>query len=241
MPTETSIKSKLDVIKDFYDTTYHKYSTPPRLISGHHRNLAERLALRPGQKVLDVACGTGEWLLATRQRGVIVNGVDISDKAIDACREAMPDAEFVVAPAEALPFPEQTFDIVTCLGALEHFVDAEAALAEMIRVGKPDARFVILVPNSGFLTRRLGLFRGTNQAMVKEEVLSLEEWRDMFEKAGLVVNQCWADLHVLSQAWIMSGSWYQWPIRFVQALMLLVWPLRWQYQVFYLCGKKIRL
>ncbi len=237
MPTENAMKKKLDASKAFYDTSYHQDSTPPRIISKHYQNLAKRLAVYPGEKVLDVACGTGEWLLAAQHRGAIVKGIDLSEKAIGACREAMPEAEFMVGKAEVLPFPDQTFDLITCLGALEHFIDMDAAIAEMIRVGKPNARYVILVPNADFLTRRLGFFQGTNQAMIKEEVLSLEAWRELFERSGLTVNQCWADLHVLSKDWIMRGSWLQSLIRLTQALMLLVWPLRWQYQVYYLCSK----
>ena len=241
MPKGQTVKNKLAASKEFYDTSYHQSSMPPRIISKHYKNLARRLAVYPGEKVLDVACGTGEWLLAAHQRGAIINGIDLSNKAIEACREGMPDGQFVVGEAEDLPFPDQTFDLITCLGALEHFIDAETALAEMFRVGKPNARYVILVPNADFLTRRLFFFQGTNQAMIKEDVLSLVAWSEMFEKSGMEVKECWADLHVLSKAWIMRGSWHHSLIRLTQALLLLVWPLRWQYQVFFLCNKKIHL
>lgn len=225
-------------IKNFYDRIYHKDAGPVAAVGRYHRNLARRLDIRPGERVLDVACGTGEWLLAVRERQASVAGTDISDRALSVCRSALPEGHFETGPAERLPFAAESFDLVTCLGALEHFLDKDAALSEMLRVGKPDARFLILVPNAGFLTRRLGLFHGTEQAAVREDVLSLEQWRALFEKNGLTVTRRWADLHVLSLGWITKGTPYRWPLRLAQAVLLALWPLRWQYQVFHLCRRR---
>lgn len=238
MNNETIQKKALDTSKKYYNDKYHQYAKPPKDINIHYLKLADILSIRSNERVLDIACGTGEWLLAARRKGAIVKGIDISDIAIKACREGMPDGEFVVGPAETLPFSDESFDLVTCLGSLEHFVNRDAALAEMIRVGTPEARYIILVPNSGFLTRRLGFFSGTNQAGIKEDVLSLEEWREIFENAGLIIKQRWADLHILSLAWILKGPWHQWFIRLAQALLLIIWPLSWQYQVYHLCHKR---
>ena len=96
---------------------------------------------------------------------------------------------------------------------------------------------MILVPNKDFLTRRLGLYAGTRQVDAKEVVRTLEEWRALFEQAGLKVEARWKDLHVLSWRWISLGRWYRVPLRFAQAIMLAVWPLRWQYQVYHLVGR----
>jgi hypothetical protein len=107
----------------------------------------------------------------------------------------------------------------------------------MARVAKKDARFVILVPNADFLTRKLKLFGGTNQKDAKEVVRTLEEWESLFEQAGLRVSRKWKDLHVLSWNWIGMNGWLRAPFRAMQALLLLIWPLRWQYQVYHLCEK----
>jgi SAM-dependent methyltransferase len=191
-----------------------------------------------GQCVLDVACGIGGWLLAVRERGAYPVGIDVSDKAIDICRAVMPDGEFHVGFAENLPFQDSRFHVVSCLGSLEHFPDPESALNEMVRVATEDAVFLILVPNAGFLTRRLGLYRGTCQVAVREDMRTLREWREIFEAAGLQVEQRWRDLHVLSWLWISSKRWYHIPLRAAQAILLAVWPLSWQYQVYHLCRKR---
>ncbi|HEU4342883.1 MAG TPA: hypothetical protein VFU31_15085 [Candidatus Binatia bacterium] len=106
----------------------------------------------------------------------------------------------------------------------------------MIRAAKPNAGFLLLVPNADFPPRRLGLYSGTEQAAVREEVRSLEGWQTLFQSAGLKVVDRWRDLHVVSVAWITRGPWYGWPVRGAQALALPLWPLSWQYQVYHLCA-----
>jgi SAM-dependent methyltransferase len=126
------------------------------------------------------------------------------------------------------------------LGSLEHFVQPVMALEEMRRVARDDAKFVLLVPNADFLTRKLGLFRGTYQVDAKEVVRTLEAWNAIFAEAGLVVDERWKDLHILSWAWIRKGRWFMLPFRLLQALVMPLWPLRWQYQVYHLCRKATR-
>ena len=165
-------------------------------------------------------------------------GFDISSVALQVCRKYLPRAGLYCAAAEQLPLNNQQFDFVSCLGALEHFPDPREALREMTRVAKPSALFLLLVPNAGFLPLRLGLYSGTHQAKVWEDVRSIGEWQDLFESAGLRILYRWRDLHVLSAAWVLVGGWHQWPLRAAQALALPVWPLTWQYQIYHLCKLK---
>ncbi len=227
----------LDEIRDFYDSTYYQDNRPkpPRR---HDFALLKKIDVNMGNRVLDVACGTGEWLQACWSKGATPCGIDLSERAIATCKQVMPEGEFYVQAAEKLPFPDNSFDVVTCLGSIEHFVQPEQALAEMMRVAKEDACFVLLVPNSDFLTRKLGLFAGTYQVDAREVVRPLDEWRSMFEGAGLEITSMWKDLHVVSWDWIKKGKWYQIPLRFLQAIVLPLWPIKWQYQVFHLCRKR---
>lgn len=226
----------LEEIRSFYDSVYYKEKTirQPRR---HEKSLVKKLHVTTGLAVLDVACGTGEWLAACAEVGAVVAGIDLSERAIETCREILPDGEFYAQAAETLPFDDGKFNIVTCLGSLEHFVRPVQALEEMKRVAAGDAQFVLLVPNSDFLTRKLGLFAGTYQVDAKEEVRTLEEWDSIFNEAGLSVISRWKDLHILSWAWIRKGKWFQIPLRLAQALVMPLWPLRWQYQVYHLCIK----
>jgi ubiquinone/menaquinone biosynthesis C-methylase UbiE len=200
--------------------------------------LAARFEPWRGKRLLDVACGTGTWLRGAADLGAITAGVDLSQVAVEICRRELPKSEVHCSPAEKLPFDDQQFDFVSCLGALEHFLDPKMALAEMLRVAKPRAEFLLLVPNANFPPARLRLYRGTVQAGMREDTRSLEGWQQLFESAGLTVLNRWRDLHVISLRWIMRGPWYLWPLRLAQALMLLLWPLCWQYQVYYHCSAR---
>lgn len=225
-------------VKQFYDTDYYAEEQAERGAPRHLVAIARRMGDLHGKAALDVACGTGQWLQLLGNQGASLAGIDISEAAVARCRARLPQAEVHQGVAEQLPFDDIRFDLVTCMGSLEHFLDQPAALAEMLRVARTDARFLILVPNAGFLTRRLGLYRGTQQAAVRETVLSIEAWNALFESAGLRVIGKWRDLHPLSIDWIMRGSWLLRPVRLLQALALTMWPVSWQYQVYFLCVRQ---
>jgi SAM-dependent methyltransferase len=209
--------------QQFYDQTYYAAKGGPRAsATWHPRRIAHRLGNLRGKRVLDVACGRGEWLELLGRQGALLSGIDISERAVKACLEHLPGADV---------------RLVTCLGSLEHFADKPRALGEMVRVGAVQARYLILVPNAGFLTRRLGFYAGTQQTRLREDVYSLDTWMDLFRAAGLVVQSRWRDLHTLDRRWIATGPMWQWFLRAAQAAMLPIWPIAWQYQVYHLCKK----
>jgi ubiquinone/menaquinone biosynthesis C-methylase UbiE len=221
----------------FYDDSYYSDATTDVRVSSHLRRLAKKVDISMETEILDVACGTGNWLMAAREAGAIPFGIDISEKAIEICKQVMAGGTFICGGADSLPFEDKKFDFVSCLGALEHFPDISQSLEEIVRVAKDDACFLLLVPNSGFLTARLGLYSGTHQTEVKEEVHTIEEWEQLFYNAGLKVDKKWKDLHVLSWGWISKARIWGIPLRALQALLLWMWPLRWQYQVYFFCVK----
>ncbi len=233
----TEENRELADMKSYYDDVYYADASKPLQSSAHLRKLAKIVAVSDADAVLDIACGLGEWLHVCLKDGASVAGVDLSERAIDYCKKHMPEGDFHAVPAESLPFNDAQFDLLSCLGSLEHFVEPVIALKEMVRVAKPDARFLLLVPNADFLTRKLGLFGGTNQKDAKEVVRTLPEWESLFNQAGLSVTAKWKDLHVMSWSWISMNGWFAIPMRGLQAAVLWFWPLRWQYQVYHLCEK----
>jgi demethylmenaquinone methyltransferase/2-methoxy-6-polyprenyl-1,4-benzoquinol methylase len=99
-------------------------------------------AVQPGQRVLDLACGTGDvtWMLA--ERGAEVIGSDINaDMMALANRKGERDLPFVLADAGDLPFPDGYFDLVTCSFAGRGFPDWPRVLGEVHRVLKPGGVF----------------------------------------------------------------------------------------------------
>jgi ubiquinone/menaquinone biosynthesis C-methylase UbiE len=224
-----------DEVRHFYDDHYYAFTSSENSVPWQVRRIANRLGNLDSRKVLDIACGTGLWLQELARRGATTSGMDISSKAVQECRRRLPNGDIREGVAETLPFSDREFDLVTCLGSLEHFLDQQQALREMRRVAKPGMKILILVPNSGFLTRRLGLYRGTEQTAIRETVRSIDEWENLFRDAGITVYQRWRDLHPLSAHWIQTGPFWRWPLRAMQAVALLLWPMRWQYQIYFLC------
>lgn len=117
------------------------------------RALLEEVRPRPGERVLDVACGTG--LLAHELARVIgpgghVVGVDLSQAMVDAATRRSRDPAsaptcFARMDAQSLAFPDASFDVVLCCFGLMYLPDAERAIAEMRRVLRPGGRLGLAV------------------------------------------------------------------------------------------------
>jgi len=103
-----------------------------------------------GSAILDVGCGTGRALLILcKRRPARLAGMDISPKAIDVARDRLSghNADLRVGDAEAaLPWPDETFDVVTMTAAIHHFPHPERVINHAFRVLKPDGRLIIADP-----------------------------------------------------------------------------------------------
>ncbi|MFB2580595.1 class I SAM-dependent methyltransferase [Herbiconiux sp. P15] len=104
------------------------------------------VAPRPGEKILDLAAGTGTSSASLAQSGAHVVAADFSPGMIEVGRRqqaAVPNIEFVVADGMHLPFADAEFDAVTISFGLRNIADPKVALAELYRVTKPGGRIVI--------------------------------------------------------------------------------------------------
>jgi ubiquinone/menaquinone biosynthesis C-methylase UbiE len=109
--------------------------------------LLDAAAVGVGDRVLDVACGTGIVARLARKRvgpdGKVV-GVDMSPPMLAVAREAGPEVEWREGNAMALPLARgETFDVVTCQQGLQFFPDREVAVREMFRALVPDGRLAV--------------------------------------------------------------------------------------------------
>lgn len=103
-------------------------------------------------RLLDVGCGTGT--LATWCLGLAglasVTGLDMSENMIAKANAKVTDAvlrermQFVVGDAEHLPFPDHSFDVLTCCNSFHHYPHQDRAVAEMHRVLKPGGRIILI-------------------------------------------------------------------------------------------------
>jgi SAM-dependent methyltransferase len=160
------------------------------------------LAPAAGGSLLDVACGSGGFLRVADERGFEPTGIDISQAAIAIAAERVPGADLRVGDAEHLPFPDSSFDVVTCLGSLEHFESPERGAAEIARVLRPSGSALVFVPNLFFLGHVwLGLRHGTQPSeggqQFSETFRSSKGWLSLLEGAGLSVERYepWNKIH----------------------------------------------
>ncbi|RKR73070.1 demethylmenaquinone methyltransferase/2-methoxy-6-polyprenyl-1,4-benzoquinol methylase [Frondihabitans australicus] len=101
------------------------------------------LSAKRGEKILDIAAGTGTSSAAIAKTGAEVTALDFSAGMVEVGRKRQPHIEFVVGDAEDLPFGDDTFDAVTISFGLRNVNRPRTALAEMYRVLKPGGRLVI--------------------------------------------------------------------------------------------------
>jgi SAM-dependent methyltransferase len=104
-----------------------------------------RVGLEPKQLVLDVGCGVGAFLRLVAERGGRPHGIDASEALLAIARLRLPDADLRRGDMEALPYADDTFDLVTGFTSFFFASDIVAALREAGRVAKPGAAVVINV------------------------------------------------------------------------------------------------
>ncbi len=101
------------------------------------------LALRPGERVLDVGAGTGISTEELGRSGAFAVGADLSTGMLRAGHRMRPDVPLLAGDALKLPFADGVFDAVTISFALRNVVDTAAALRELARVTRPGGRLVV--------------------------------------------------------------------------------------------------
>jgi SAM-dependent methyltransferase len=227
-------------IAQFYDTVYYQTATKHAIRPlAHYRTMLSFLRpLRADAAILDVGCGTGLFLRAAADAGLKAYGIDISQRAVDMAKHAVPEATIVRSAGESLPFESGTFDYIFYGGTLEHFLDVDKGLDEAVRVTKPDATFLIVVPNKNYWLWRVRGTAGTHQSDVKELLLDRAGWEALFKKHGIVPVRVHHDPWPWESVAIFK---YKNPWRILRrAAYRLIWlfvPLRFTYQFCFVCQK----
>jgi ubiquinone/menaquinone biosynthesis C-methylase UbiE len=209
--------TKQQKIADWFNQTYtfrgNSYLRPKQA----YYIFLKLLGASKGQKILDVACGLGRLLEVAAEKELSPVGIDISSVAIDRCKKKLPAIPTYVGNAEDLPFDDQAFDYVTCLGSLERMLDRDKVLQEIKRVLNNSGTICILVRNSNswkwkFIKKPLGLVNKEGN----QDAMSLEQWVALLESNGLKAINIYCD---------------QWPImKFKVILSLGLWKKFWNLQ-----------
>ncbi len=154
--TQVPLKEKVQRVTQVFDSVANRYDLMNDLMSGGMHRLWKRFTIelsgvRRGQQVLDLAGGTGDlaakFATLVGEPGQVVLG-DINAAMLQVGRERLLNkgalVNYAQMNAEALPFADNSFDLISIAFGLRNVTDKEAALASMFRVLKPGGRILIL-------------------------------------------------------------------------------------------------
>jgi demethylmenaquinone methyltransferase/2-methoxy-6-polyprenyl-1,4-benzoquinol methylase len=131
-----------------FDRIAPVYDVMNRLMTGGldraWRRLTVESVVRPGDRVLDACCGTGDLAIAAEQEGGIVTGLDFAPRMLELARRKSETVSWVEGDLLTLPFEDGTFDAATVGFGVRNVADLELALRELRRVLRPGGRLAIL-------------------------------------------------------------------------------------------------
>jgi ubiquinone/menaquinone biosynthesis C-methylase UbiE len=133
------LASAAEIYDEFFVPALFEQWAPPVL---------DAAAVRKGEQVLDVACGTGVLTRAAAARAGRATGLDVNPGMLAVARKRGGGIDWRESRAEALPFADGSFDVVLSQFGLMFFEDRDAALREMLRVLRPGGRLAIAVWDS---------------------------------------------------------------------------------------------
>jgi demethylmenaquinone methyltransferase / 2-methoxy-6-polyprenyl-1,4-benzoquinol methylase len=141
------IAPRYDLINDLQSFGLHRY---------WKRRVVELAGVQSGTRALDICCGTGDLAFGMARRGAQVMALDFSAGMLEVAQQRMARQKgqgteaatqnlgFVQGDAERLPFPDNSFDVVTVGYGLRNLASWETGLQEMVRVAKPGGRIIVL-------------------------------------------------------------------------------------------------
>ena len=147
-PTRADLDKQPHEVARMFDAVARRYDLTNTVLTGGIDHLWRRAVVRavdaaPGERVLDIAAGTGTSSEPYADRGVQVVPADFSHGMLAEGYRRRPDLPFTAADAMRLPFVDDAFDVVTMSFGLRNVADPGAALREFRRVVRPGGRLVV--------------------------------------------------------------------------------------------------
>jgi SAM-dependent methyltransferase len=215
--------SPVNSSREGYDALYSVASLSK--IDSFYLWCLDQMQLPAGASLLDVSCGAGELVRLASRRGVRAMGIDFSQVVAQVAHRNV-NPSVAVADGERLPFTDSSFDFVSNIGSLEHFLNPAQGALEMARVLRPGGRAFTLLPNTfGLLTTiwdayRKGVTAADDQPLQRYGARA--DWQRLLAASGLPVCR----VAGYEQAWPRSAMDWRYYLRHPKNLVrLMVAPL----------------
>lgn len=191
---EKAIARQFD--RDFFDGDrkhgYGGYHYHPKFWQGVVEDLRSKYHLNHKSKVLDVGCAKGFLLydLVDLIPGIYVQGLDISYYAVSNAQKEIKDS-LQVGDARALPYQDNSFDLVLSLNTLHNFEGPELikAIQEIQRVSKGQSYITVDAYRTEQQKKQL-----FDWVLTAKSILHVEEWKSIFKQAGYTGDYYWFGL-----------------------------------------------
>lgn len=167
--------------------------------SYHHKARLLQAALTrhaSGGRLLDVACGTGDYFKVLAPHFESLTGLDQSAAAIEICRREYPQFQYRLGNSDELD-GEASYDAVSCLNALEEMKDDRSALAAMVSVLKPGGKLFLIVPH------RRQYWTAKDQMATNQRRYERLELSALLESLGLQIEEA------TTWGWPLYRIWYR--------------------------------
>jgi len=192
-------------------------------------------------RLLDLACGEGFLVSIARSKGINAVGLDIS---MCALRNSSSKSYLLLGDGERLPFGDGTFEVVTCIGSLEHFVNPLAGAKEIYRVLDPKGVSCILLPNTYSLFGNVLFAARTGDVFDDGQPIqrynTARGWQRLLSQAGLIVRST-IKYELFPPKTLRDVWWYVvHPKKLLRRLLTPLIPLYLANCFVYLCEKDVR-
>ena len=204
--------------KQAYETIYQEKGI--RHLDSFYLWILGLLRPQPGRRLLDVACGEGAISHLAANMGLEAHGMDLSESAI---RTGMgqTSASLLVSDGERLPYADGSFDYITSIGSLEHYLHMEQGVKEMARLLAPGGLACVLLPNTFSLLDNIWTAfrtgRSVDDGQPIQRYAARYEWEALLNRGGLVVEKTVKYERERPRSW-QDAIWY---LRHFKALIRL--------------------
>lgn len=141
-----------------------------------------------GRHTLEIGCGEGRVTRDLAARGHRVTAVDASPTLLRFAREADPESEYVLADAAALPFADESFDLIVAYNSLMDIQDMPRAVREAARVLEPGGRFCICVTHPLADAGRFERREAAAPFVISGSYFGRRRFEEIFERAGVTMT-----------------------------------------------------